>query len=127
MSQLSNNTTALQAILEAVEALPEAGGVKAELKSASGTYSPSADSSALSVTGMDFDPYILVVREAMGANIYSGMTVGAGTPAGGWCGGMSSMTPMTYTHSTGQATLSSTTSTKPFVKAKSYTWYAYGV
>ena len=97
------------------------------MKSASGTYSPSADSSALSVTGMDFDPYVLVVREATGANIFSGMAVGAGTPAGGWCGGMSSMTPMTYTHSTGQATLSSTTSTKPFVKAKSYTWYAYGV
>ena len=118
MSQLSNNTTALQAILEAVEALPEGGA-----KTASGVYTPSATSSALSLTGLDFDPYVLVVRAPAG-QVSSGLALGAGTPFGAWCTSYIYLHDSSYTHSNGQGTL--TLSGTTFAKGITYSWYAVG-
>lgn len=68
MSQLSNNTTALQALLEAVEALPEGGGT---LKYAEGTLTYSYMTTKWGssnyylctgvVTGLDFQPLAIII------------------------------------------------------------------
>ena len=75
MSQLSNNTTALQAILEAVEALPEGGGT---LKYAEGTLTYSRMTTQWGssgyylntgmVTGLDFQPLAIIIAHNSTAN-----------------------------------------------------------
>ena len=121
MSQLSNNTTALQALLEAVNALPEA---IAGIKSATGTYTPSAASSALSVTGLEFDPYVLIARAPAGT-VSSGLAIGVGTPSGAWNTSYIYLQDARYAHSNGQGTL--TLGGTTFGKGIAYTWYAYGI
>lgn len=68
MSQLSNNTTALQALLEAVEALPAAGGGgECEFKTANGstTFTPMTVNGTTyygyAVSGLGFRPLGIVV------------------------------------------------------------------
>ena len=73
MSQLSNNTTALQAILEAVNALPEAGGGEWEFKTANGstTITPMTVNGTTyygyAVSGLGFRPLWIVVGYNMSA------------------------------------------------------------
>lgn len=98
----------------------EIGGAK----TATGTYTPSAASSALAVTGLDFDPYALVVRAPVGT-VSSGLALGAGTPSGAWCTSYIYLQDASYAHSNGQGTL--TLSGTTFVKGKTYTWFAVGV
>ena len=60
MSQLSNNTTALRALLEAVEALPEAGGGGGLTQKAEGTVAAASSAkSTLTVTGLAFKPLVV--------------------------------------------------------------------
>lgn len=62
MSQLNNNTAALQALLEAVEALPEAGGGGGELKYATGTVKVTSMTKTLAFSGLDFEPVIVMTH-----------------------------------------------------------------
>lgn len=64
MSQLSNNTTSLQVLLEAVNALPDAGS--GEKRIATGTLKGSGGIS-LSVTGIGFKPSHIVVATIPGS------------------------------------------------------------
>lgn len=98
----------------------EIGGAK----TATGTYTPSAASSALAVTGLDFDPYALVVRAPAGT-VSSGLALGAGTPSGAWCTSYIYLKDASYAHSSGQGTLTLNGTT--FVKGTTYTWFAVGV
>ena len=93
-------------------------------KTATGTYTPSATSSALAVTGLDFDPYALVVRAPVGT-VSSGLALGAGTPSGAWCTSYIYLQDASYAHSSGQGTL--TLSGTTFGKGITYTWFAVGV
>lgn len=58
MSQLNRNTSTMEALLEAINALPEAGG--GGLKMASGTLTASSNASnSLTLTGLDFRPVVV--------------------------------------------------------------------
>lgn len=132
MSQLSNNTTALQALLEAVEALPEAGGVKAELKSASGAQAGSG-TTAFSVSGLTFKPlFVLVVANDSATSstllvcVTPDKSVSVGYPSSS--AGFSFLTLTTELTDSG-FTLTSTYSSRAvsFKTDRTYSWYAYGI
>lgn len=73
MSQLENNTTGLEALLDMVNALPNAGsgGGESELKVATGTFTPIGNiiaNNPITVTGIGFKPKIIYAYMASRTN-----------------------------------------------------------
>lgn len=82
MTQLENNTTALEAILATVNALPNAGSGGGEVSGyqvAVGTFNVSsvaetANAVAATITGLSFKPRVLIIQKASSVNIAASTT-----------------------------------------------------
>ena len=120
MSQLSNNTTALQAILEAVNALPEAGG--GELKSASGTATRSSGK-VLTITGLNFTPSIVYIHNRY-CTVFT-VRNGDGIVFETYNGQYGAGATLSASGSTCTVTTSGTYDT--FMRNETYNFLAYGV
>lgn len=125
MSQLTNNTTALQAILEAVEALPETGGGSA--KSSSGTLAHStANATKVTVTGLGFKPTAVVLHVAFGNSLIIAHV--SELTKFFIVGSSNRTTNLSFTLDEDGFTLTSSSTSYPFTSSgKTTYWYAYGV
>ena len=118
MSQLTNNTTALQAILEAINALPEAGG--GGLKMASGTVTNSS-LNKVEVTGLDFAAKFLAVGFYSSSS--SGVAAFAHIDGVGYGANSSASYTATLAVQDGTATITCSAISS---RNKTFSWYAFG-
>ena len=118
MSQLNNNTTALQTLLEIANALPEAGG---GLKYATGTIKVYAASKTATISGLDFEPKVV-------AAFYNQSLMFASSDVSGKAITGSNVYTTSLTYANGVCTL--TTSGNWFYGVSNgytYTWWAWGI